>query len=65
MFLFYVFGPAAGVNDPVFGKDISYYLFSFPIYRMIQSRLLLGFIILFLGLSLLYWTESRLLARRN
>lgn len=65
MFLFYVFGPVAGVNDPVFGKDISYYLFSFPIYRMIQARLLLGFIILFLGLSLLYWIESRLLARRN
>jgi len=65
MFLFYVFGPDAGVIDPVFGKDVSYYLFSFPIYRMIQSRLLICFIVLFLGLSLLYWTESRLLARQN
>ncbi len=65
MFLFYVFGPDAGVIDPVFGKDVSYYLFSFPIYRMIQSRLLICFIVLFLGLSLLYWTESRLLTRQN
>lgn len=65
MFLFYIFGPAAGVPDPVFGKDVSYYLFSFPIYRLIQSRLLLCFIILFLGLALLYWIEGRLMAREN
>ncbi|MFZ0241562.1 MAG: UPF0182 family protein [Desulfobacterales bacterium] len=65
MFLFYIFGPAAGIQDPVFGKDVSYYLFSFPIYRLIQSRLLLCFIILFLGLALLYWIEGRLLAREK
>ena len=64
-FLFYFFGPEAGVNEPVFGKDVSYFLFSFPIYRMIQSRLLLCFILLFLGLALLYWTESRLLDRQD
>jgi uncharacterized membrane protein (UPF0182 family) len=65
MFLFYIFGPSAGVAEPVFSKDVSYFLFSFPIYQMIQSRLLLCFIILFLGLSLQYWTESRLLTRQN
>jgi hypothetical protein len=64
-FLFFFFGPDAGVNEPVFGKDVSHYLFSFPIYRMIQSRLLICFILLFLGLSLLYWTESRLLDRQD
>ena len=64
-FLFYFFGPEAGVNEPVFGKDVSYFLFSFPIYRMLQSRLLLCFILLFLGLALLYWTERRLLDRQE
>ncbi|MFZ0611724.1 MAG: UPF0182 family protein [Desulfobacterales bacterium] len=65
MFLFYIFGPAAGIQEPVFGRDVSYYLFSFPIYQLIQSRLLLCFIILFLGLALLYLIEGRLLARQN
>ena len=61
-FLLFFFGPSAGVVDPVFGKDVSYYLFSFPIYRMIQSRLLLCLVALFLGLVLLYRTETRVLA---
>ncbi|WP_054699784.1 UPF0182 family protein [Desulfosarcina cetonica] len=65
MFLFYLFGPAGGVTEPVFGKDVTYFLFSFPIYRMIQSRLLLSALILFLGLALQYWTEQKRLAQQD
>ena len=61
-FLFYVFGPDAGITDPVYGKDISYYLFSYPIYTLIQRRLLFAFLVLLLGLALIYWLEHRLLS---
>jgi uncharacterized membrane protein (UPF0182 family) len=62
-FLFYVFGPDATITDPVYGKDVSYYLFSYPIYTLIQRRLLFAFLVLLLGLALIYWLEHRLLTR--
>lgn len=64
-FLFYVFGSNTGVKDPVYGKDISYYLFSLPIYNLLFRRLLLAFILLFIGLSILYWLEKRLLSQQE
>jgi uncharacterized protein len=60
-FLLYVFGPGAGISDPVFGKDISYYLFSFPIYSLLQRRILISFAILLISVLFLYWLEHRLL----
>ena len=62
-FLFYIFGENSGVTDPVYGKDISYYLFSYPIYTLIQHRLVFAFIVLFCALTIMYWLESRVLAR--
>jgi uncharacterized membrane protein (UPF0182 family) len=64
-FLLYIFGPDAGVTDPVFGRDISYYLFSFPIYVLLQGRLLVACLFLVLGLAILYWYENRLLGRTD
>ncbi|MEJ2167683.1 MAG: UPF0182 family protein [Desulfobacterales bacterium] len=58
-FLFYIFGAHAGVKGPVFGIDISYYLFSLPIYILIQQRLLIAFLILLVGLGIFYWVEYR------
>ncbi len=63
--LFYVFGRKAGVPDPVFGKDISYYLFSLPVYTILVHRLLVAFSLLFGGLLFLYWLEHRLLTGEN
>jgi hypothetical protein len=60
--LLYVFAPAAGLKDPVFGKDVSYYLFSLPIYQLLLRELLVAVAFMFLGAALLYWRESRLLA---
>ena len=45
-FLLFVFGPEAAIADPVYGKDISYYLFSFPIYTLLQRRIFISFAIL-------------------
>ncbi|MCU0589335.1 MAG: UPF0182 family protein [Syntrophobacteraceae bacterium] len=64
-FLLYVFGPAKGITDPVFSKDISYYLFSFPIYTLLQRRILIAFLGLLAGILLLYWIERRLLQQQE
>jgi len=60
-FLLFVFGPQASIADPVYGKDISYYLFSFPIYTLLQRRIFISFGILLVGVLFLYWLEHRLL----
>jgi hypothetical protein len=64
-FLLYVFGPSNGINDPVYGNDISYYLFSFPIYSLLQRRILIAFAILLAGILLLYWLERRMLHQQE
>ena len=57
--LLYLFAPASGLQDPAFGKDISYYLFSLPIHQLLLRELLLGMVLMFLGSALLYWRASR------
>ncbi len=64
-FLLYLFAPEMGVLDPVYGKDVSYYLFAYPIYSLLQGRLLVAFLLLFIGLVLLYWMENHMLTRQN
>lgn len=55
--ILYFFGRESGVTEPVYGYDISFYLFSYPIYALIQKELLLTAGILFLMVGLLYWLE--------
>lgn len=61
-FLFYIFGPKMGIDDPFFGKDVSFYLFSYPIYTMMQQRLLVVLLVLLAGIFLLYTVKNRLQA---
>jgi uncharacterized protein len=63
--LFYVFGAKSGVVDLVYSKDISYYLFSLPINTLVQKRLLIAFVLLFVSLLLLYFLESRILSKQE
>jgi uncharacterized membrane protein (UPF0182 family) len=60
-FLLFVFGPRASILDPAYGNDISYYLFSFPIYLLLQKRIVISFAILLISVLFLYWLEHRLL----
>ncbi len=60
--LLYVFGPDSGVTDPVYNVDISYYLFSLPIYNLLQKKLLITVLVLFFGLLILYYLEKQILA---
>jgi uncharacterized membrane protein (UPF0182 family) len=64
-FLLYLFSPRAKVADPVYGKDIGYYLFAYPIYTLIQHRLLIAFCVLLAAITLLYLVERRILARQE
>lgn len=63
-FLFFVFGQRSGVQDAFFGRDISYYLFSFPIYNLLQQRVLFSLLVLLAALFLLYIIKNRLLVKR-
>ncbi|MBW1918139.1 MAG: UPF0182 family protein [Deltaproteobacteria bacterium] len=63
--LLFFFGPVAGVQDPVFGKDISYYLFTLPVYLLVADELLIIFGLLSLSLLLLYWLDRRYLATQD
>jgi uncharacterized membrane protein (UPF0182 family) len=58
--LLFVFAPEAGVRDPVFNNDVSFYLFSYPIFELIQFELLTAFTILTASIALLYWLEHQL-----
>ena len=62
--LLFVFAPDAGVKDFIFKEDVSFYLFSFPIYQLIQRELLLASIVLTGALGILYLIEHRISAGR-
>lgn len=63
--LLFFFGQNTGVSDPLFGKDIGYYLFSYPIYTLIQSKIFTAFLLVFLVTAILYFFESRFTGARN
>ncbi len=64
-FLFYIFGSSAGVGDPVYGYDVSFYLFSYPIYALIQKWLFITCAILLVGVFLLYSIDRGLFTARH
>ena len=61
--LLYMFGQKAGFQDPYFGKDISFYFFSLPLYQNLLRELLIALALLTGGLLLLYWLERRMLTK--
>jgi hypothetical protein len=63
--LLFLFAPEAGLQDQVYGKDISYFLFRLPIYLSLMDTLVATLFFLFVGLLLLYWLERRLLVRQD
>ena len=63
--LLFVFAPPAGITDPVFNEDVSFYLFSYPFFQLIQFELLLTSIILAVAITLLYAVEHQMLPGRQ
>ncbi len=60
--LLYFLAPGTGIEDPYYQYDVSFYLFSVPVYELVQSELLSVFSILLLAVAFLYWLEHRVLA---
>ena len=58
--LLFAFGPDANVLDPVYGEDVSFYLFRLPIFDLIQSEMLVTSIVLVTAVTILYWIEHHL-----
>lgn len=63
--LLFLFAPGTGFEEPFFHVDAGFYLFSFPIYTLIQKELLSVFTILLLAVALLYWVEHQVLSTEN
>lgn len=64
-FLLFLTAPKAGLADATFGKDISFYLFSLPIYSLLQRRLFIACLVMLHALIILYWFERRILSQSD
>lgn len=63
--ILFFFGSASGVVDPVYDKDISFYLLSYPVYLLIQQELLITATLLFFMVGCLYWLEHIFVPDQN
>lgn len=63
--LLFFFGSASGIKDQVFGNDISFYLFDYPVFQLVQRELLTTAFLLFVSITFLYWLEHRLVPANN
>ncbi|XSG85018.1 MAG: UPF0182 family protein [Methylohalobius sp. ZOD2] len=63
--LLFFFGPLTGIEDPVYGNDVTFYLFRLPIFLMIQRGLLITFLLLLVASSILYWIENRVISGKK
>lgn len=53
--LLFFYSTTSGIADPAYGKDISFYLFYYPVFLLLQQELLVSFALLFLIIVLFYW----------
>ena len=63
--LLFFFGERSGIADSVYGNDISFYLLSLPIYKLIQPELLSTAVLIFLMITSLYWLEHIFVPNQN
>ncbi|WP_459915993.1 UPF0182 family protein [Desulfocicer niacini] len=56
--LLFLFGNNSNVVDPLFGKDISFYLFSLPIYHLLQKEILIVMALMLAGVLFVYWYKE-------
>jgi uncharacterized membrane protein (UPF0182 family) len=57
-FLLYVYRQPFGVDDPIFGIDLSFYLFELPVFRSLHSWFIPLFVITLVGVGTLYLADS-------
>ncbi len=57
--LLFFFGGDSGVKDILYGNDVSFYLFAYPIYMLVQRELLAVAVLVFCLVGLLYWLQDK------
>ncbi len=60
--LMFLFGSDSGFKDQVYGNDVSFYLFDYPVFQLIQKELLITAVLIFAFVAVLYFVEHRRLA---
>ncbi|MEW5988966.1 MAG: UPF0182 family protein, partial [Chloroflexota bacterium] len=63
--LLYAYRVPFGAQDPVFQRDLSFYLFELPVYRFLQSWLTSLFVIALLGVLTIYGASNWQLPQRG
>ncbi|NKQ36092.1 MAG: UPF0182 family protein [Chloroflexi bacterium] len=53
-FLTYIYRVSSGIKDPIFGQDISFYLFELPVYESLQAWILSLLVIIVIGVIAIY-----------
>lgn len=65
MFLRYFYQAPYGLDDPLFANDVSFYLFTLPVFRFVQSWLVPLVLLTFLGIAVTYAISNLALLRRG
>ncbi|NOQ62952.1 MAG: hypothetical protein GQ582_00385 [Methyloprofundus sp.] len=58
-FLLYFYAAPSELTDPVYGRDISFYLFAYPVYSLVQNSLFLFLLLILALVSFLYFTAHK------
>jgi len=64
-FLRYVYRAPGRLDDPIFGRDVSFYLFELPVYRFVQGWIMPLLVITLLGIAAIYVLNNLPSMRRN
>ncbi len=63
--LLFIFAPSAGITDPFYGQDISFYLFALPLFRHILLEVFVALTVLLVILGLIYYLQHQELKKRD
>ena len=63
--ILFFFGRDSGISEQVYGNDVSFYMFSYPMYMLIQKELLLTAVLLFFMVAFLYFFEHNFVPNQS
>ncbi len=64
-FLKFFHSTAFGVADPIFGRDIGFYVFKLPLYKFLEGWYLYAVFLVFFGVALSYYVDQALTVQGN
>ena len=64
-FLQYMYHSQFGVADPIFSKDVGFYVFTLPVYSFVQKWFLAALILVFIVVGLSYYLDHAIVLQEN